>query len=91
MPPREFIFALELSDEPQYETMLAELTGAVLTHAGYQEPAIEELRGVLRSALNGRAARGARCDIRFRAEAGTLHITVTCAGADEWQTTRPLP
>jgi len=90
VPPREFLFALELSDEPQYDGMLAELTGAVLAHVGYQAAAIEELRGVLRAALKGRGS-AAPCDIRFRVEAGKLHITLTSAGSAEWQTTRPLP
>jgi hypothetical protein len=92
VPPREFLFALELSDEPQYDRMLADLTGAVLAHVGYQAAAIEELHGVIRSALNGRrASAGAPCDIRFHVAAGELQITVAYRGAVEWQTTRPLP
>jgi hypothetical protein len=94
VPPREFLFALELSDEPQFDGMLAELTGAVLAHVGYQTAAIEELRGVLRTALdarNRRASAGVPCDIRFHVAAGELRITVTCRGAADWHTTRPLP
>jgi hypothetical protein len=92
VPNREFIFALELSDEPHFEAMLTDLTQAVLAHVGYQAAAIEELRGVVREALaSGTAGRGRRCDLRFRVRAGELEITVSCADAPEWQTCRALP
>ena len=92
MSNREFIFALELSDEPHFDAMLAELTQAVLAHVGYQTPAIEELRDVVRQALaDGVAVRGRRCDLRFRVGSGELQITVACAGSPEWHTRRTLP
>jgi hypothetical protein len=90
VPDREFLFALELSDEPHFDAMLRDLAGAVLAHVGYEAAAIEELRGVLRTALKERGA-NARCHVRFRAGAGELQISVAFAGAAEWRTTRPLP
>ena len=90
MPDREFLFALELSDETHFDAMLRDLAGAVLAHVGYEEAAIAELRGVLRDALTARR-KNARCHVRFHAGAGELQISVAFAGAAEWRTTRPLP
>jgi hypothetical protein len=88
----EFLFALDLSDEPHFDTMLAELAGTVLKYVGYQPAAIEELRGAVKAALTAGAGNGhRRCDVRFRAHSGELHITVAYAGGAEWRTTRPLP
>lgn len=92
MPDHEFLFALELSDEPPFEGMLADVTSAVLSHVGYGQPAVEELGGVLRAALAAGHVRGhTRCDVRFRARSGELHISVAYEGGAEWRTTRPLP
>jgi hypothetical protein len=88
----EFVFALELSDEPHFDSMLADLAAAVLVHVGYQAPAIDELRAVLRKALAAGAPNGQhRCDVQFRAQNGELHIAVVFAGGTEWRTTRALP
>ena len=92
MSPRDFIFALELSDEREFDTMLHELTDAVLAHVGYRAAAVEELRGILRRAFAvGSAGRSTRCEVRFRVHGGELHVSVACDGADEWRTTRPVP
>jgi len=88
----EFLFALELSDEPHFDAMLGELAGAVLAHVGYPKAAADELRGVLRGALSAGPVNGdRRCDVRFKAHAGELQIVVTYAGGAEWRTTRALP
>jgi len=93
VPVREFLFALEMSDEPHFDAMLRELAGAVLVHIGYEPRTVDELRGLLRTALVAGHAGSRRgpCDISFRVRSGQLHITVACAGAAEWRTTRPLP
>ena len=88
----EFVFALELSDEPPFDSMLSELAAAVLVYVGYQASAIDELRGVLRQALAARPSNGQRrCEVQFRAEGGELQIAVVFAGGAEWRTTRALP
>ena len=92
MSDHDFLFALDLSDERQFDTMLGELAGSVLKYVGYQPPAVEELRGAIKQALSSGQANGQqRCDVRFRAQSGELVITVAYAGHDEWRTTRPLP
>ena len=98
MSDQDFFFALEMSDEPEFGRMLGELVSAVLGHAGFAAPAIEELTTALRGVLSDGAAGGQRrCDVRFQArgprpgQAGELQIVVARAGSAEWRTTRPLP
>jgi len=92
VPDHDFFFALQLSDETRFQGMLAELTSAVLGYVGYAAGAADELSGVLRKALADGHRRGrTRCDVRFRAGAGELHISVAYEGGAEWRTTRPLP
>jgi len=88
----EFLFALDLSDEPHFEKMLGELADTVLKYVGYQAAAVEELRAAMKSALAAGATNGhAHCDVRFRAQRGELEITIAYPGRDQWRTTRPLP
>jgi hypothetical protein len=92
VPDHDFIFALDVSDEPHFDSMLAELTGAVLATVGFQSAAVDEIRGALRGALQEGGANGSRrCDVRFRAHGGELVITVAYAGRPEWRTARALP
>lgn len=92
MPDHDFLFALDLSDEPHFDAMVAELAGAVLAFVGYPPTAVEELRRELRGALKaGRSNGQKQCDVRFRAVSGELRMTVTYAGSGEWRTTRALP
>jgi hypothetical protein len=88
----EFLFALEISDDADSGRMVGELCSAVLGHVGYGAPAVAELTDALSDALSQGGAKGARrCDVRFVAHGGQLQITVSCAGAAEWHTARPLP
>ena len=92
MSAHDFSFALELSDEPRYDSMLAELAGAVFTHVGMTADAAGQRTGDLRKALSAAAAGGSpRCEIRFRSHGGALDVVVTFAGGGEWRTTCALP
>ena len=83
---------MQLSDEPHFDAMVTELARAVLLHVGYEAPAIEELRGVLSRAIAAGVSNGhRRCEVRFRAHEGEMHIVVAYAGGGEWRTTRALP
>lgn len=83
---------MELSDEPPTAGLLQALATAVLTHVGYTHTAVAGLEHELLAALRAGATAGhPRCDIRFRAHAGELHISVACAGGREWRTIRRLP
>ena len=92
MPEQEFLFALDMSGEPPFDRMLADLARCVLGHVGYHSSAIDALIGQLGAALAERAANGRRrCEVRFRARAGELEIVVAGAGAPDWRTTCPMP
>ena len=86
----EFLFALELSDEALYDTMLADVARVVFGHVGCEREA--ELRDELRAALKAGQAKGQRrCDVRFTAHAGELLIVVRYSGGAEWRITRRIP
>ena len=92
MPDQEFLFALDMSGEPPFDGMLAELARAVLGHVGCAHAAIDALTGQLGAQLAERAANGTRrCEVRFRARGRELEIVVAGAGRPEWRTTCPLP
>ena len=92
MPDQDFLFALDVSGDPESDRMLAEVARTVLGHVGYAHSAIDALAGELCAALAERVDGGKRrCEVRFRAEAGQLQIVVAGAGRPEWRTTWPLP
>ncbi len=92
MAAHEFVFALQLSDEPHFDAMLAEVARTLLAHVGYGAAAIEELRGAIRVGLESAPPAGQpRCDVRFQAQSGQLQITIAYAGGEVWRTSRPLP
>ena len=92
MSEQDFVFALDVSGDPDSDQMLADLTGTLLGQVGYPPEGIQPLIAEVRSALEGRTAGGKRrCEVRFRAHGGQLEIVVSGAGAAEWRTTRPLP
>jgi hypothetical protein len=90
LPDHEFLFALEMADDPDSSRMLGELCAAVLGHVGYAAPAIAEVNRELHDAI-GRGNGGGRCGVRFVAHHGELQIVVARVGAAEWRTTRRLP
>jgi hypothetical protein len=90
LPDHEFLFALEMADDPGSSRMLGELCAAVLGHVGYAAPAIAEVNRELHEAIV-RGAPAGRCDVRFVAQHGELHIVVARVGAAEWRTSRRLP
>jgi hypothetical protein len=91
VPDPDFVFALDMSADAPSD-MLADLARSVLGHVGYAAPAIDALSTELRAALSDGAANGRRrCQVRFIAHGGELHIVVVAAGRPDWRTTRPLP
>jgi hypothetical protein len=92
VPDQEFLFALDMSGEPPFDAMLAELARTVLGYVGYAASAVDALSSELRTALVERAANGQRrCEVRFVAHAGQLEIVVLASGRPDWRTTWPLP
>ena len=92
MSDQDFLFALDVSGNPESDQMLADLARTVLGHVGYAHSAIDALSGELRVILAERVSDGKRrCEVRFRSEGGQLEIVVAGAGRAEWRTTWPLP
>ena len=92
MPDQDFLFALDVSGDPESDQMLAEVARTVLGQCGYATSAVDALAGELHVALADRISDGRRrCEVRFRAEAGQLEIVVAGAGRPEWRTIWPLP
>jgi hypothetical protein len=92
VPIDDFFFALELSDESSFDSMVADLAGTVLGHVGFPPAAIAELTSSLRGALSAGVRRGQhKCDVRFRAHSGELRIVVSFPGLTDWHATRALP
>jgi hypothetical protein len=88
----QFLFAVKLSHEPPFETMLDDLVTCVLKQVGYAPPAIADTLATLRAALQEGADLGQRgCDVQFRAEAGRLLILLSYAGGLECRVARALP
>jgi hypothetical protein len=92
VPDHDFLFALDLSDEPHFDRMLGDVAAAVLRYTGYDAASIDACTREIRAALASGVARGqSRCEMRFRASAGSMQISVTYDGGSTWRTTRPLP
>ncbi len=92
MSDQDFFFALDVSGDPAFDQMLADVARSVLGQVGYAESAIGALAGELRAALLERVSDGKRrCEVRFRSQGGQLEILVSGAGRADWRTTWPLP
>ena len=92
MSDQDFLFALDVSGDPESDQLVADLARTVLGHVGYANSAIDALSGELRVALARRPSHWKRrCEVRFRAGAGQLEIVVAGAGRAEWRTAWPLP
>jgi hypothetical protein len=91
VPVHEFVFALELSDGARFEAMLTDLARAVLHATDCPPEAVPALTGSLRQALSDAGRGRARCNMRFHAQGGELHIGISCAGQPERRSTFTLP
>ena len=92
MADPDFFFALDLSDEPQFDHMLALLSESVLRHLGYDSASAVALTMEIRTALSaGTTAGRMACHVRFSAACGTLRLAVRYADGPAWETTRRLP
>jgi hypothetical protein len=92
VPPPDFFFALDLSDQAQFERMMSDVITSVLRHAGYDVKAASEIGAELRRALADGATRGGHhCDVTFQASGGKLSISIAYDRGAAWRATRPLP
>ena len=92
MPETDFFFALDLSDEPHFDRMLATLSDTVLRFVGYDFESSVALTTELHNALQKGASDGhERCDVRFTVGRGHIEIAIAYAGGMSWKVTRALP
>lgn len=92
MSVHDFLFALDLSDEPHFDRMLQDLAALVLRSVGFDAAVIETVMQDVQAALaTGADETNTRCDVRFRAGDGTLWISVAFAGGRTWETAHALP
>jgi hypothetical protein len=87
----DFVFALDLSDPAQLDSMLVEVARVVFVHVGYSAEATGELTAVLRSAVIETTMADRPCVVRFEANGGELRMMVSCDGGGVWRASRPLP
>jgi hypothetical protein len=87
---QDFVFALDLSDEPHFDRMLQDLAAVVLRYVGYDAAITAALTRDVRAALTAGAAEG-RCDVRFGVSDRTLRIRVAFAGGHVREITHDLP
>jgi hypothetical protein len=88
---QQFLFVLTVSDNPGFDSMLADLAARVLADTGCAPLDAARIVDRLRATLEEAAGEGARgCDIRFQAEGRQLNIVVSYAGR-EWRVTHALP
>jgi hypothetical protein len=89
---QEFLFSVELSDEARFDTMLIDLAAAVLGQVGSRPADLGAVTAALRGALAADAVRTPRrCDVRFQADGGWLHVVLSCSGRPAWRTSLAIP
>ena len=91
MSDHDFVFALDLSDPAQLDSMLVDVARVVFVHVGYSAEATGELTAALRSAVIETTMDDRPCVVRFEARGGELRMMVSCDGGGEWRAARPLP
>ena len=91
MSDYDFVFALDLSDPAQLDSMLVDVARVVFVHVGYSAEATGELTAALRSAVIETTMADRPCVVRFEAGAGELRMLVSCDGGGQWRASHPLP
>lgn len=92
MPPPDFFFALDLSDQSQCVRMMSDVITSILAHAGFDKTAAAAIGDELRRALADGVEKGGRhCDVTFQAQGGTLSMSVAFDRGSAWRASRALP
>jgi hypothetical protein len=87
-----FFLVLNLSGADPSQGVIHSVASSVFEKLGFAGDTRGEALRELDAELGRAGARGAeRCEIRFRADAGSLAISVHVGGRHEWRLTRPLP
>jgi len=92
VPDHDFFFALDLSDEPHFDRMLATLSDALFRFVGYDAASAGTLTTEVHKTLTDGAKAGhQRCDVSFKVGHGQIDITVAFAGGPSSTLSRALP
>ena len=92
MPPPDFFFALDLSDQSRFERMMSDVIASILGHAGFDKKAAADIGDELRRALaDGVKQGGHRCDVTFQAQDGQLSMSIVFDRGSAWRASRALP
>ena len=92
MPSHDFVFALEFSSQGAPTSLVEDLASQVLRHVGCTLEVVPGLTAAFESAVAENSAGGRRrCDVQFRAHAGTLDVLISSNGGRVWQRTLSSP
>jgi len=87
----EFLFALDLSDDATFDSMLTEIARAVCEHLGLTRAACDGLVADVADERTRAAAAGRRhADVRFSSHAGEFEIVVVYDDGARWRCARSL-
>jgi hypothetical protein len=87
---QDFVFALAVSGGTSRD-MLRDLTARVLTHIGQPAGGARALADDLQAAITKATAGGGMpVTVRFQGRDGRLHIVVSSAAGEIWQTSREI-
>jgi hypothetical protein len=91
VPGPQFYFALEFSSQSVPASLLGDLAAQVLGYAGCTRQELPELAGALEQAAEESAVGVRRCDVRFRAQNGTLEILVSSNAVGIFRISQAIP
>jgi hypothetical protein len=89
VPLQDFLFALAVSGGTSRD-MLRDLTARVLAHIGQSAGGARTLADDLQAAVTKATAGGMPVTVRFQGRDGRLHIVVSSAAGEIWQTSREI-
>jgi hypothetical protein len=91
VPVHPFYFALEFSSQSVPASLLGDLAAEVLGFLGCSGQQLPELADALEQAADKSVAGARRCDVRFRAQNGTLEILVSSNGGGIFRISQSIP
>ena len=91
MASHEFFFALELSSQGAPTSLVDDLAAQVVRYVGCSLGAAPAVTAAVEKAIGQASLDQRRCDVQFRAHAGSLEILVSSGDGSLWQTSVLIP